>query len=459
MGVSESSIRSAYERHAKRSRELLERGARVLPGGDTRASAHYWPFPLCMTHGEGARLWDVDGHEYVDFMNNFTSLVHGHAHPEVVAAIAEQAEKGTAYAAPSTEQIELAELLCERVPSLELVRFASSGSEATEMAVRGARAFTGRPAVLKFEGGYHGSHELGEISVAPLGEGAGPPERPLPLAPDRSIPPSSLVDVRVAPFNDAERSTERIREHAGELAAVIVEPILGGGGMIPPEPGFLEALREVTRECGVLLIFDEVITLRVGPGGMQEAMGVVPDLTGMGKIIGGGLPIGAFGGRRDVMEQFDPATRGGVFHASTFSGNALSMAAGLAALSALEPSDYARLNALGERLRARFDARMTERGLCGRTTGFASLSQLHLGAGSPRNGRQSVAAARSAGRVQRLLHLCLLERGIFAAPRGMFCTSTPMAEADVDRAADALGDALDELLPLIRAEFPALLAA
>jgi glutamate-1-semialdehyde 2,1-aminomutase len=234
--------------------------------------------------------------------------------------------------------------------------------------------------------------------------------------------------------------------------------MLGGGGMIPPEPGFLEALREATRERGILLIFDEVITLRVRPGGMQQATGVMPDLTAMGKIIGGGLPVGAFGGRRDVMQQFDPLTRGGIFHASTFSGNALSMAAGLAALRALEPADHARLNSLGERLRRGQNEQMAERGLVGRATGFGSLSHLHLGPGPPRNGRQSVAAARAASRAQRLLHLCLLRRGIFVAPRGMYCTSTPMTEADVDRAVAALGDALDELLPLVRAEFPALLA-
>jgi glutamate-1-semialdehyde 2,1-aminomutase len=456
MAVTEESLLRAYEQHGKRSREWILQAREALPGGDTRASAHYGPYPLFMTHGEGCRLFDLDGHSYTDFMNNFTSLIHGHGHKDVVRAIVEQAPLGTAYAAPTRSQVELAQLLIERVPGLELVRFTSSGSEATEMAVRGARAVTGRPKILKFEGGYHGSHELGEISLLPNPETAGPAERPHTLATDRSIVASSLIDVVVAPFNDADATAALVREHRSELAAVIVEPMLGGAGMIPPAPGFLAALREVTRECDVLLIFDEVITLRVAPGGMQEASGVIPDLVALGKIIGGGLPVGAFGGRRDLMEVFDPGRRDAIFHASTFSGNALTMAAGLAAMRALGPPEYARLADLGERLRRGFDGVLAELGLRGQATGFASLSQLHLG-GRVANAREGLAAARRAGRIPRLLHLGLLRRGIFPASRGMYCTSTPMGEAEVDGAIAALRDALTELSPVIRDSAPDLL--
>jgi glutamate-1-semialdehyde 2,1-aminomutase len=447
----------AYRDWSKLSGELIEEARRVFPGGDTRMSAHYGPYPLFMERGEGFRIFDADGHQFIDFMNNFTSLLLGHAHPAVVEAVTEQVRLGTAFAAPTRSQVELASLLCQRVPSLEQLRFCSSGTEATLMALRCARAFTGRQKVMKMEGGYHGSYELAEVSLVPRPDRCGPLDRPASLPIDRSIPESVLRDTVVAPYNQPEMATSLVREHAGELAAVIVEPILGSMGMIPATREFLRALREVSAECGVVLIFDEVISLRLGDGGAQEVHGVTPDLTAMGKIVGGGLPIGAIGGRRELMQLFNPDGREPVFHASTFSGNPLSMAAGLATFRQFTPAAREQLNSLGERLRAGFDRAFQRAGVRGQALGAGSLVNLHLTDRPIGNARDSLAGMIEAGPIARLLHLAMLRRGFSSASRLMYCVSTPMGESEIDAASEALENALVELRPVIERDRPALL--
>jgi glutamate-1-semialdehyde 2,1-aminomutase len=457
MARSGDELEKAYLDWTPRSRALFEQACRWLPGGDTRATAHYPPYPAFMERGSGCRLVDVDGHEYTDFMNNFTSLIHGHAHPATVRAVQAQVELGSAYAAPTGTQVELAQLLCERVPSLDELRFTSSGSEATNMCIRAARAWTGKPKVMKVEGGYHGSHELGEMSLIPLPGKSGPPDRPETLPPDRSVNASEAADVITLPFNDADAARALLEAYADEVAALIVEPMMGGMGMIAPEPGFLEALRRYTDECEVLLVFDEVITLRLAAGGLQQRLGVTPDLCALGKIIGGGLPVGAFGGRREILEQFNPDRSDTIMHGSTFSGNALTMAAGLAALRDLRAEDVARINRLGDRLRDGIDAAFAATRIRGRATGIGSLVQIHFTDGAVRNARDSLGALIDAGRIGRLLHLGLLRRGIFPASRGMYCISTPMQEADIERACSALAEALEELRATIEEERPDLL--
>ena len=457
MGRAAEELLTRYEDWAKSSARLHEEARRYLPGGDTRASAHYKPFPLFMSRGEGCRLWDVDGRELCDFMNNFTSLIHGHAHPPTVRAVSEQIARGSAYAAPTETQIELARMICERVPSVEELRFTSSGSEATNMCLRAARAFTGRSRIVKIEGGYHGSHEIGEMSLVPLPGKAGPLERPETLPPDRSINASEVRDVVTIPYNEIEIARELLGRHADELAAVIVEPVLGSMGMIPAAPEFLAALRELTLEHEVLLIFDEVITLRLGPGGVQSRIGVTPDLTAMGKIIGGGLPVGAFGGTREIVEVFNPHRRDTIMHASTFSGNALSMAAGIAALGDYGPEQVERINGLGDRLRAELNGAFAAAGIRGRATGLGSLLGLHLRDGEIRHARDTLRGIAESGRTMRLLHLGLLRRGVFMAPRGMLCISTPMGEDDIGAAAAAFADALAELRPALEDDCPNLL--
>jgi glutamate-1-semialdehyde 2,1-aminomutase len=428
-----------------------------MPGGDTRASAHYAPFPLAMVEGKGCRLNDVDGHQFLDFMNNFTSLVHGHAHGPTVAAVREQVARGSAFAAPSESQVALASLLVERVPSLDELRFTSSGTEATSMALRAARAFTGRPRFLKVEGGYHGSHELGETSLIPLPGKAGPRDRPETLALDRSFSQRGLEEVVATPFNHPDVTRAQLAEHRDQVAALIVEPVLGSMGMLPAEPGYLAALRELCDEFEVLLVFDEVVTLRLGTGGVQGRIGVTPDLTCMGKIIGGGLPVGAFGGRRDVLEQFNPDRRDAIFHASTFSGNALTMAAGLAALSDLHAADIERIDALGGRLRAGMNAAFARAGIRGQATGQGSLAQVHWTDRPLRDARDALAGMSEARGVPATFQLCLLRRGLFAAARGMFCVSTAMTEAEIDAALAAFEQALGDVRPLLEEAYPHLL--
>ena len=445
-------VHARYRAWAPTSERLIESARRNFPGGDTRMSAHFGPYPLFVERATGCRMIDADGHEIVDFMNNFTSLMLGHANPAVVKAVGEQMQRGSAYAAPTRSQVALAEIIRARVPSVEQLRFTSSGSEATLMTLRCARAFTGKQKVMKREGGYHGSYELAEVSLVPRPDQRGSIDAPKSLAVDKSFPDSVLGDVIVCPYNEPELARALIRKHADELAAVIVEPVLGSMGMIPATAEFLRALREATTAHDIVLVFDEVITLRVGDGGAQAHYRVTPDLTAMGKIIGGGLPIGAFGGRRDLMRMFHPDEAEPVMHASTFSGNPISMAAGEAAMAQINPQVIAHMNGLGERLRGGFDDAFRKNGIRGQATGLGSLANIHLTDAPLDNARDAVAGLGRSGRVNQLLHLSMLMRGVASASRLMYCTSAPMTVAEIDFAVAALDDALRELKPGIARE-------
>jgi glutamate-1-semialdehyde 2,1-aminomutase len=450
-------ICSEYEAFAPRSKDAAVAARDVFPGGDTRSSAHFPPYPLFIERAAEACLYDADGHRLLDFMNNFTSLIHGHAQPDVVLAVSEQVARGSAYAAPTASQVRLAQHLRDRVPGVEQLRFCSSGSEATLMAIRCARAATRQPKIMKMEGGYHGSYELAEVSLAPTLELAGDLAAPNSLPIDDSFPPSVLADTVVCPFNEPELARRLIARYAQELAAVIVEPILGSMGMVPATREFLATLRESTRSHDILLIFDEVISLRLGDLGAQQRHGLTPDLTAMGKIIGGGLPIGAIGGRQELMQRFHPDQPRPVMHASTFSGNPMSMAAGLAAMQRFDPEQRAHIDRLGERLRNGFNKAFQNTGIRGQAIGLGSLSQIHLTDEPIGNARLSLAASRRAGRLLRCIHLGMLMRGIASAARLMYCTSTVMTTADIDLAIAALQDTLLDLRDELRREKPGLL--
>jgi len=298
--------------------------------------------PIFIASGSGATLTDVDGNEYVDWVSSWGPLILGHAHPEVVVAVQDAAARGTTFGAPTAGEVELAEEVVERMPSVEMVRMTSSGTEATMSALRLARAVTGRELVLKFAGAYHG-HVDGLLAEA----GSGLATQGIPAS--AGVPASVAAATVIVPWNDPEALLAAIGRH--ELAAIIAEPVPANMGVVPPAPGFLELLRERADATGALLIFDEVITgFRVGRGGAQERFSVMPDLTIMGKVIGGGLPAAAYGGRRDLMQRIAPA--GDVYQAGTLSGNPLAVAAGLATLRLLDESAYARLAALTEQLAA-----------------------------------------------------------------------------------------------------------
>ncbi len=392
------------------SHELWKRALGSLPGGNTRTTIFHDPYPVYVVRGEGCRVWDADGVERIDFISNYTSLILGHCHPRVVEAVQSQAARLMSVAAPNELEIELAERIRERLPSIELIRFTNSGTEATMLALRAARAFTGREKIAVFAGGYHGSHDYaasipGDASDAPGGAG---------------IPAAVADTIVVAPFDDREGTLAALEPHLGQLAAVIVEPVLGAGGVVPATAGFLAFLRELTRDAGALLVFDEVISFRIGYHGAQGRLGVTPDLTTLGKIIGGGLPVGALGGRAEVMELFDPRRDDRIGHGGTFNANPLTMAAGLATLDELTPDRYDELEALAQELEAAVNQRTGAS-----ATAVGSLFRIEL-----------TDASRLPG-----LHVGLLANGVLMTPRGMGCLSTPMTNAEVDTFVGALASA------------------
>ncbi|MBI3946455.1 MAG: glutamate-1-semialdehyde 2,1-aminomutase [Armatimonadetes bacterium] len=342
-----------------RSRRLFERAQQVIPGGvnsPVRAFRSVGGDPVFIERAEGARLVDVDGNSYVDYVCSWGPLIFGHAHPQIVAAASRAAAGGTSYGAPTAPEVEFAETVCAAVPSVEMVRLVNSGTEAVMSAVRLARAFTGRERIVKFEGGYHGHFDAllakGGSGIATLG---------LPDTP--GVPQGFAALTHTLPYNDADAVDALLGERGGEVACVIVEPVAGNMGVVPPQPGFLARLREATRRHGALLVFDEVITgFRVAYGGAQERFGVMPDLTTLGKIIGGGFPLAAYGGRRDIMAQMAPS--GPVYQAGTLSGNPVAVAAGLEMMKMLQrPGVYAELEEKAAALQAGLERAAAQAGV------------------------------------------------------------------------------------------------
>lgn len=433
---------AGYRARTKRSAQLADAARKVMPGGDTRTVAFHAPYPLTVERGQGCRFTDVDGNEYIDCLNNYTSLIHGHAHPAIIEAVAAQLPKGTTFATSLGAQTRLAEIITNRVASVDLVRFTNSGTEATMNAIRAARAFTGKDLIVKMEGGYHGTYDDFEVSVHPELAVAGPDEAPVPTLDTRGVPANTLENVLVIPYNDVEAAQRIIGARASEIAAVILEPVIGSGGTIPAERAFVSALREITSANGMLLIFDEVMSFRLEPGGMQEHLGIAPDLTTFAKIIGGGFPVGAFGGRAEIMAMFDPNKPNPLWQSGTFNGNAVTMVAGIAAMEHYPAEEVARINRLGDRLRDGFTAAFRSSGLGGVATGYGSFAGVHFTHGPVRNYRD---AARGDQQLKRLVHLALLAEGVFCAPRLMFAMSTAMNEVVVDEVVAAMRRALERV--------------
>ena len=415
-----SALRRVSEEYLARnpnSMKVAERAAKVLPGGTTRTTTFFAPYPPVLVKGEGAEVVDVDGNRRVDCLNNYTSLILGHAHPAVLAEAAGVAGKGTAFSSPTEYEVRLAEVLVERVASIDQVRFTNSGTEATMAAMRLARAFTGRPKVARFEGSYHGTHDY----TATPGAGI----------------PAPIDDLMVSlPYNDIAGCEARIAESADSLAAVIVEPVLGSGGVISADQDFLEQLREMTRKVGALLIFDEIVTFRLHTGGAQAIYDIGPDLTTFGKIIGGGFPVGAFGGRRDVMALLHP-TKGIIGWGGTFNGNPVSAAAGVKTLEALTSEVLDELNHRGQDLSERLNKVLEASGLPAQVTSAGSLFNIHA-TDEPITSNHGVKQADP--ELTELIHLGLMNRGFFLAARGMGCLSTAMTPADLDGLVDAVED-------------------
>ena len=410
--------------------------SRWLPGGDTRNSIFWGPFPIYVSRAEGSRIVDVDGNERVDFINNMTTLILGHRHPAVVEALQEQLERGVSYPAPTPLVVEWGELMCERVQSLDKIRFVNSGTEATLNAIRAARAFSGKNLLAKCEGAYHGNHDAVQISVTPDVGLAGDAESPTSVLTTQGMSPRAADEIVIMPYNDLDNAERIIREHSDELAAVIVEPINGQCGMVPAEPEFLDGLRRLTSELGILLIFDEVIAFRASRGGAQEYFGVTPDLTCFGKVIGGGLPVGAFGGREDIMSMWDPSGPGGpqVSHAGTFNGNPMTAAAGVATLRELTVDVYEELEKKGEYLRGKLRDVISEMEAPMGVTGAASLFAIQ---GTSEQVRDYRSYATNDGELLEMVFMGMMNEGYLLSNRCAGNVSAAHSYEELDGFVDA----------------------
>jgi glutamate-1-semialdehyde 2,1-aminomutase len=421
-------VERAYVAANPKSRAGWEKACASMPGGNTRTVLFFPPFPLMIARGEGCRVEDVDGHEYVDFLVEYTAGLYGHSQPIIMQAVRDALESGIVLGGHTEVEARFAEALCARIPSLDLVRFCNSGTEANLVALSLARAHTGRERIMAFDGAYHG----GVFYYSP---GGSPLNVPFPMA--------------MATYNDIEGTRELIGKHAGDLAAVVVEPMMGGGGCIPGDPAFLAMLREECTRHGILLVFDEVMTSRLAPGGLQEALGITPDLTTLGKYLGGGLTFGAFGGRAEVMRRLDPGAEGSWLHSGTFNNNVLTMSAGFAGLTRVfTPEASGALNASGDTLRERLNAAFAGRGVAGQVTGCGSMMTVHFVSGEIRTPAHAAGGNQTA---RALLHLEMLSRGHYFARRGMINLSLPMGEAEIDGLVAAFDDFLSEYSGVLEA--------
>jgi glutamate-1-semialdehyde 2,1-aminomutase len=361
--------------------------------------------------------------------------------------------KGQAYASPFQLQTTLAELIVRRFPGIDLVRFANSGTEANMHAIRVSRAFTGKAKIVKTEGGYHGTTDVFEASVDPNLKRAGTLDNINVLPESRGVSENALRDVFVVPFNDIERTEKLIKEKHQEISCVIIEPVMGSAGQIVGTLEYLTFLRRITEEYNILLIFDEVVTGRLTTGGAQQYFDIIPDLTTLGKIIGGGTPIGAFGGRRHIMQMYDPREKK-MYHSGTFNGNGISIAAGLATMTAYGPREVKYVNDLGSYMRSKFCETFRNVGLKIQMSGVGSIQNIIFG-NHPITNYRDVASTHE--KLNELLFISLLTKGVFNAPRGMFCTSTCMTEAEIDFANIQLERALMEMKEVIIETAPELI--
>jgi len=410
--------KEAYVRRNPKSLARFVEATAVMPGGNTRTVLHYDPFPVAMVKGEGCRLWDADGAEYVDFLGEYTAGLYGHSHPVIRAAVDRVLDAGIGFGASNLLEPKFARAVCQRF-ALDRVRFTNSGTEANLMALATACALTRRRGVMVFRGGYHG----GVFSFA---QGGSPINAPF--------------DFVVAPYNDTDGTLALLEQHGPRIAAIILEPMQGGGGCIAAEPEFLQALREAATRIGALLILDEVMTSRLAPGGLQSLRRVKPDLTTFGKYIGGGMSFGAFGGRADIMDLFDPRRPDALPHAGTFNNNMLTMAAGLAGLTEVfTPQAALALNARGDALRERLNALCRAARAPMQFTGIGSMLAVHTTLGPIRN---SGDAAKGDAKLKELFFFDLLAQGLWLARRGMMALSLPIGNAECDKLAGAVEEFL-----------------
>ncbi len=422
---------------ATRSARTYARAQKVLPGGVSRNTVLRRPHPLYAARGEGCRVWDVEGVERIDFANNMASLIHGHAFPPVVAAVTEQVHRGTAFTMATEQEVAYAEFLVARSPAFEMIRFVNSGTEAVMGCLKAARAFTGRPRIAKVEGAYHGQYDYAEVSQTAQPDNWGAAEQPASVPVAQGTPASALGDVVVLPFDDPDRALALLDRHADQLACVLLDPMPHRVGLVPASAAFVTALRRWCDANGALLVFDEVITFRSSPGGAQDWYPVKPDLTAMGKLIGGGFPVGALAGRAEVMAVMNPLVPPLRFpHSGTFSANPVTMVAGHVAMQHFGPDAVAEVNRLADRARAAITEAAAVAGVPACVTGAGSMFRVHLKPQPPRNYREAYQTADEVSQLGQLLDH-LLDHGLMMINTCSGTISTAMTDAEIDHLAQA----------------------
>jgi glutamate-1-semialdehyde 2,1-aminomutase len=425
---------------------LTERARLVFAGGSTRLLAWLDPYPIYLSRGEGAYVHDVDGNPYFDLTNNFASLIHGHAHPRIVAAVTERVALGTCFTLPTPADVELAELLLQRLEGADKIRFLNSGTEAVMMAIRAARAYTGRPMIAKVEGAYHGMYDHAEISLDSNPDTWG--QTPKSISYSHGTPEAVLADTLILPFNDVEGAEAALKEHADRLAGVLIDPVPATCGMIPATPEYLAMLRRLCDELGAVLIFDEVVSFRYGYQGAQGVFGGDPDLTTIAKIIGGGFPVGAIAGKAEVMAVFDHSHGKPLAPASgTFSANPVSMVAGKASMEMLDPEAFAHLQRLGDHARDMIGQAIRDSGFVGQVTGVGSNFLIHPHVRHITDYRSAWRAPAEHKRMKALQH-GMLKQGVFMAGTGSGFISTVTATKDLDHFGAALAKVMADLTRL-----------
>ncbi len=430
-----------------RSADLYARARRVLPGGVSRNTILRDPHPAYVDYGTGCRIVDIEGVSRIDFANNMASLIHGHACPEIVAAVTDQVARGTAFTMATEVEVLYAEHLCGRCPSFEKIRFVNSGTEAVMVMLKASRAYTGRSMVAKVEGAYHGGYDYAEVSQAPDPSAWGSEDRPSSVPLVQGTPQSALDDVVVIPYNDVQRAIAILDDHADALACVLLDLMPHRVGLKPADREFVRAIREWTQRNGSLMVLDEVITFRSEYGGLQSRYDITPDLTALGKLIGGGFPVGAVAGRTEVMDVLNPRAAELRFpHSGTFSANPISMTAGLVAMELFDRSAVDRLNGLADRAMKGIESAIRETGASACVTGGGSMFRVHMKATPPRNYREAFVS----GEEKQLLGILLehvFEAGFVMINTCSAALSTPMTETEVDALVLALAEGLTKISP------------
>ncbi len=438
-------ILQRYTDKTAKSRYLYEKAKKFLPGGGTRNVANFYPYPLYASHGKGYHLFDVDGNEYIDCNNNMCSLLHGHAYPPIIEALTNQLPKGTAYATSTEKQLHFAELLVNRISSLDEIRFCASGSEATMFPLRLSRVTSNHNKIIKLDGAYHGSTDYVQTNVCSDNFSENPPQ----IIPELGFSPSLKEQVLITPINDIEYLKEIISKNKDDIASMIVEPVINRVG-IQVSVDYIKAVRDLTQEYGIYLIFDEVITFRHSSGGFQEILGVEPDLTAFGKCIGGGLPIGAFGGKGELMEWFNPEHEPYLHHSGSYNGNIMSMTAGIASLENYSREEIEKIDSLGAYLEKGLKKIIAELGVQAHISRVGSLVYLHVFDKKYSNAREYDICLLPYYPSLRYLHLELLNQGLYLYHKScmQYILSTVMNRKVIDAILKKTYDALAMVKPI-----------